>query len=496
MGLVIKESIKSTVTTFSGALLGLLTMIFSVKIFSLEEYGFYQSILKICAILGYFFILGFDYTLLIIGQRYPDDDKKRGAFLRYCLIVPLAIFFLLLIPFLLLKDVIISQIDADDTHYYERYFYYFPIITFIFIIIYWFSGYLRSKNKSTSAYFLHDVVLRIANLLVIFLFAMDVLSFEGFVLGLMLSLLLPAVWSILLSRKQKGFTLSVQETLDKSEKRHIVEFAFFHMMVVVSSMLIFHIDSFIFPYIVEDSLKKIGVFSLSLYVISVLRMPLRVVGLNAIPTLTQYYDQKNHIKLKELFGRSSLNLQLLGSLMCVLVIINVSDIQTILDTWKAGYGYFEEILPILIIGVWIELCLGLNFEMMGISKYYRYTFWMSCLYLILSVSLFVYLGNEWDIKGAAWAFSISLILFSISKSVFVHKKIGLQPFDKDAYKIAILTFFCLFFYFFPCVIHPFVSIFVRSIVVILTFSFVSIKWKIGEDVGHLYFKLRNRLKGQ
>jgi len=493
MGLVIKESIKSTITTFSGALLGLMTMIFSVKHFSFEEYGFYQTVIKNTSILAYVFILGFDYALLILGQRYSQQSQKYGAFLRYTMKIPLVFFIISCIIFLSLKSFVLEHIDAEDVHYYDNYFYYFPVITGIYLILYWAMGFLRSQNLSTQAYFVQDILIRIGNLILIALFAGKIIDFQGFMIGLSFSILVPTIWAVILSTRQVQFTWNKQMPLDSADKKYITEFAIYHMMVVIASMLIFHIDSFLFPYLSDDGLKDVGLFSLCLYVMSVLRMPLRVVGLSATPTMTKYYDDKDQVKLKELFGRAALNLQLLGSLMCVMVLINIEDIQWILNSWKPGYDNFVNIVPILIIGVWVELSLGFNFEMIGISKYYKYSFWISLFYLIISILLFILLVDNAGINGAAWAFTISLIIFSCAKSVFVMKKLQLSPFSKDTIKVMILSLFCLLTYFLPLDIHPFINIFVKIAITTLLFVIISLKWSIGEDIEHIYRKLKDKI---
>lgn len=493
MGLVIKESIKSTITSFSGAVLGLITMVLSVKFFSQDEYGFYQTILKNCTILGYVFILGFDYTLLILGQRFGTDPMKSASFLRYTMKVPILFFGISLIIFFACSSLLFNKIDSVELSYYKEHFFKFPAITFLYLVLYWTLGFLRSKNLSTFAYFLQDVVIRIGNIVLIILYGFGWIDFTGFMIGLVLSILVPVIMAIKKTYKHPDFNLKKAQSLNISDKKYILEFSFYHMMVVLASMMIFHIDSFLFPFINNDGLKNVGIFSLCLYVMSVIRMPLRVVGLSATPTLTTYYDESNQSKLQELFSRSALNLQLLGGLLCVLVLVNIDNIQWILDQWKYGYHEFKTLIPILIIGVWIEMCLGINFEMIGISRYFKYSFWMSIFYLIISVIGFVLLTHAFGLIGAAWAFSIALIFFSLLKSIFVMKKLHLSPWSTDSLKVIATCALMLLISFLPLLFHPVIDLIIKSLLIVVTFTFISLKWQIGEDVRHIYNKLIKKI---
>lgn len=494
MGFVIKESIKSTVLGLIGAVLGAIGIVLAMKTFTKPELGLQQSLSRNSTLIVYLVAMGFDYTLMVMGQRFGVGNPKRGAFLRYSLIIPLVCFVVVLFPFLFLKDWVLDFLKPEDQVLMGQYYFYYPLITFFYLALFWISGYLRSIERTTFTILINEVLLRGIVLVLLLLFLMDWISFTQYVMLFAFSFLLPITMSVYHARKNRGFSFKVQETLTKAEKTKIFDFAFFHMMIIFSSVLAFQIDGFVFMIFPDIGLSNIGIYSICIYMVSILRMPLRMVGQNAIPSFTNYYDEGNMLKLRELYGRSALSTLTLNCLLTVLILVNLSEIQAIVDMWKPGFELISVLVPILLLGVFVELSVGLNFEILGVSKFYRLSFWIALGYLIAIVFLFYFGVKGWGLIGGAWAFSISMILFSLAKMSAVLIKFKMKPFSIDTLKVLAIAVLSLLVYFLPQLDHAFLSIMYKTVIVVLMYVGLIYGYKVGEDAPRIIGMVLERIR--
>lgn len=481
-----------------GAALGAVAILLAMKMFSKAEFGLQQSLNRNTSLAIYFIIMGFDYTLLVMGQRYHRDHPKRGAFLRFSLFLPLLCFLVSVIPFILFRDWIIAHVEDDHKYLIEKYYYAYPLITLFYLIYYWLNGYVRSIEKATFVFFVNEILLRLLLVGLLLSFLLGWIDFTDYVWMFSFSFVFPILIVLRKAWKDRGFSFRVKEPLTKEEKTKIFDFAFFHMMIIFTGVLAFQIDGYLFPSLSNQGLENIAVYSTCIYAVSVLRTPLRVLGQNAIPTLTHYYDEGDLPKLRDLYKRSSLNVQILSCFLCLLLLLNMHNIQELANFWKQGYESISILIPILLLGVFIELACGLNFEILGVSRHYRVSFYLATGYLLLIVILFYFLVRSYGLTGAAWAFSLSMMAFSIARSVVVGRLFQMSPLSRDSFRILSVSILCGFIYFLPSIGHPIPDLILRSAMVSIIFIACCYYGKIGEDVPRLVnfiLKKLNLIKG-
>ena len=92
-------------------MLGALAIVLATRAFPQDEYGLQQSLSRNTTLAVYFIALGFEYGLLVLGQRFLPGNPKRGAFLRFSAFVPLLFFLVCCIPIIAFKKSIHSFIN-------------------------------------------------------------------------------------------------------------------------------------------------------------------------------------------------------------------------------------------------------------------------------------------------------------------------------------------------------------------------------------------------
>lgn len=475
-------------------MLGALAIVLATRAFPQDEYGLQQSLSRNTTLAVYFIALGFEYGLLVLGQRFLPGNPKRGAFLRFSAFVPLLFFLVCCIPIIAFKESILSFINVEDRIYIERYYYAYPLICFFYLILFWLSGYVRSIERSTFAFFVNEIVLRVLILALVMLYWFGFIDFDQYVWLFSISFVIPIAMMLWSSRKHPGFTFTIQEQLTRQDKKYIVDFSVFHMMIVFASVLAFQIDGFLFLFLSDTGLANIAVFSVCIYAVSILRTPLRVLGQNAIPTFTRHYDEGDFPKLKSLYQRSSLNMQMLSTLLALLLLINLPSIQLLANEWKSGYESLAGIIPIMLLGVYVELSCGLNFEILGVSKHYRLSFYLAVVYMILIVVCYSILVNNFGIVGAAWAFTLTMILFSVMRSFVVKRIFNMLPWVPGTLKILMVGLLASIVFLIPRFENVFVDMALRSLICSAIFLSLCYFLRIGEDMHRIVDLILARIK--
>lgn len=429
MGIVIRQSIKSVIVTLGGVLLGALIAVLSTKFFPKNELGFRENLIKVSIWTSYLAIFGFNYTVLIFGQKYPPGHEKRSNFLAITSVIPLVLSIIVSTGFFIMEPYLNDIYHGEDAAMMHQYIWLFPLLTLLTAMIGWMEGYLQSLHKTALQNLAREVIARIIYIVLIVLFAIQVISFHTFIWLYVILYLVPFLFLLYIAIRNPGFHFSYKKgVFSSAEIKEIFRFSGYHMLTVASTVLILQLDVFLLGPL--GGLEQVAVYSIATLAISMLRNPTRVIGIAATPAFTQTYNEGDLIGLRNLFSRSAINMQIIGVCMFVLVYVNINNIEGVMAIIKGGYSQIKPLIMILMLGQLFDMITGLNFELIGVSKYYRFNFWIALVLMILVFILNYFMIKEIGIYGAAWATTIGLVIFNISKTFFLWNKMGIQPFSK------------------------------------------------------------------
>ena len=91
MGIVLRQSVKTTTITFAGAVLGALTIYLSTKYIPGQGYGFSKTILTHALLASQLTMVGMHSTLHILLNRYEASDSRRKVLFTMSMIVPVIV---------------------------------------------------------------------------------------------------------------------------------------------------------------------------------------------------------------------------------------------------------------------------------------------------------------------------------------------------------------------------------------------------------------------
>lgn len=466
--------------------MGALVAVLSARFFPKEELGFRENLIKISLWVSYFGLFGYNYTLLIYAQKYPPGHPKRSSFLSIVAFFPILFTTIISIAYWIFFPYVAHLYqNGNDASMMLHYKSLFPLLTFFSIIIFWLESYLQSLNKTALQNFAREILARIIYITLIILFSFNVISFSQFIWLYVITYLIPLSYLLFFAMRNKGFEFSyVKGAFSLSEIKELFRFSGYHMLTVTTTVLILILDAFIIGPIA--GLEALAIYSLATLAIAMLRNPTRVIGVAATPTFAQSYNDGDMTKLSTLYTRSSINMQVIAVAMLALVYINAHNMQAVIDLIQTGYQEVKLLVMILLIGQFSDMITGLNYELIGVSKYYRFNFWIAIALLIFIVVLNYFFITHFGLAGAAIANSTGMVLFNIAKAVFLWKKMHMQPFNKNS-GIVLTTGLAIavIAYLIPYLGNVWLDIAVRSFVFISALWFVLYKLNVAEDLTNI-----------
>ena len=89
MGIVVRQSIKTTLVTLFGAVLGAIIVLVSTYLLPVQYYGFIKNITNQALTFSYFLLMGVPATLMVYIHKYQEEPKKRKTLLGFSLLIPI-----------------------------------------------------------------------------------------------------------------------------------------------------------------------------------------------------------------------------------------------------------------------------------------------------------------------------------------------------------------------------------------------------------------------
>lgn len=427
MGIVFRQSVKTSLIIFTGALLGILTIWLSTKYIARQPLGFTGNLTYNCLLLAQIAILGLNATLAVYIHRYPPGDPKRKLLLSFCIGLPVILCLIAIAPFLLIKSWVINHFQQADQLYMARYYLLIPVYTILFVLQMLLEQYLSTQMKVAVAAFMREVVLRLIIIALILLFAAGKISFNVFVITSVLSYLVPVAVFLFIAASGDGFSFSLDiRAITPAEYKELWHFSWYHFLLAMSVTLMSYLDSVALPLYDKSGFVAVAVYRVAVFLISFLQMPNKAMINPVVTVLSQAVAEDDHLKIKDVFLRSSINILIATIFMAAIIICNLSNAIALLPS---GYEQIGLIFLILFLGRIVDLATGVNDAILSVTKHYKFSFYISIGLIVLLFGLIKWLVPVYGVYGAAWATSITLILFNVGKFLYVWLKLDMQPFS-------------------------------------------------------------------
>ncbi len=489
MGVVFRQSAKNLVVVVLGATIGALIIWLSTKYLTKPQFGFTRNLTNYAVALSQILLLGLNNTLAVYIHRYANDERKKKSLITACLVLPLVIAAVFSVVYMLLRSWILPHFQPADIPYMQRYFYWLPVYTVLFIYMVILEQYLGSQMKVAVSAFMREVVVRAGSIALILLFGFGYIAFDVFVIGSILIYLLPVAIFLLISLTTKGFGIAFHKSdFEKSEYREMVHFSWYHFLLTVSVLLMGYMDALLLPFYDRNGFSSVALYSVAVFFISFLQLPLKALMPASFTVLAKAFADDDMLKAKDIFMRSSLNIFIPTAGLAVLLCCNLENAITIV---KNGYSEILPVFAILFIGNIVNIATGMNDQVLSIANYYKFNFYLSLVLMGVLYLLIRVLVPRYGIYGAAWSTTTILMIFNVLKYLFVWKKLDMQPFSKGTFFVVVAAGAALGCgYFFPhfldqahhVYVRTFLDVAMRSMVIVIVYVLMLLWLKPSPDL--------------
>jgi O-antigen/teichoic acid export membrane protein len=491
MGIVFRQSVKSSLVIFFGAFLGVIVIALSTKYLQKQEFGYLRYLTGQAIVISQIAMFGMNNTLAVFVHKYGERIPQKKLLITLCALAPIVITLLLSIPYFLLKaQFLLLFQNQQDVQMLSRFYFLLPLYIVFWSLIMVFEVYLGSQMRVAQSVLMREVVLRLINICLILLLAADILSFHFFIILNIAAHFIPLCLLLYLSRRTEGFGFSLNfKDFSSSDYKSIVHFAWYHLLLGFSINLLGYIDTLMLGSLDKGGMGSVAVYSVAVYIISVIQIPYRAMSTATVPDLTRAYEQQDQQKVSDLFTRAGMNILIVSVGMAIVLVTNLNNIVLLLNK---EYESIYWVIIILLLGRLVDMATGMNNEMISISKYYKINFYLTIFLVVMIFAFNRLLIPKIGIYGAAWGTTIALIIFNILKLIFLWKKMRLLPYSgKSVYVVLGGLAAGYIGYIIPFMAHPIVDSVLRSVFILIIFTGFLLYFKPSEDLNKYFTSIRN-----
>ncbi len=488
MGIVINQSIKNTIITYIGFVIGAANTLFMYPHFLGETYyGLTGYILSTANVIMPLMAFGVHNTLVKFFSEYATE-KEKERFLSFVIVLPI----LFLIPIVVLGtftyEHIASFLSRENPIIYE-YVWQIPVIGLCMGYYEIFYAWVKVHLQSVFGSFVKEVLLRVfitIFLVAVYLGWMSPLAFINTLMGIYLVTTL-VMFFYAMHVKRVAFSLQFP-----SNTRQILTYSAFIILSGSIATMLLDIDkNMIGQYI---KIENIAYYSVAIFIATLISVPSRAMHQITYPITAKLMTENKHDELNDLYKKTSITLQIVGGLVFLGILLNIHQLYLLLpENYRGG------VFVVFTIGFskYFDLILGNNNAIIFNSKYYKMVLFLGLLLAVLAVTLNVIFIPLYGINGAAFATLISVLLYITAKLLFVVVKMKLFPFTKKTItSLLVFTVFFFAFYYWDFPFHPITNIVLKSTLITALYVLVNYKLKISEDfngvVNTIVQKLRKR----
>ncbi|MFT6055177.1 MAG: O-antigen/teichoic acid export membrane protein [Roseivirga sp.] len=489
MGIVINQSIKSSVIAYLGVLIGYANVLWLFPYFlESEQIGLFRLIQSSAFLMATFGQFGLSSSLVKFFPRF----KNEKGFLAFTLIGGgVGSLFLFLLT-LLFKNQITAYFSQESALFVE-YFSITLLISVCLVQFQIFEAYCRSLLKIVIPTLIRDIQLRLSITVLIALFALGIISFDLLIQVLLgvYALMVISIFGYLKSIQSFSFKLDFS-FLNKKVLKEIVTYSLFMLIGAGGTQIVLQIDSIMVSG--QLGLEATGIYTIAFFIGIVIEMPRRSIAQISSALIAQAFEKEDIPAVNKLYKQTAINQMIIGSLLLIGIWANLENLYSFIPN---GQLYISGINVVLFIGLGklSDMAFGTNGEIIVMSKHYKFNVIAVAILAFLTIGLNLILIPKYGIEGAAIASFLAMLIFNISKFLFVWIKFKIQPFSINTLKFLAIVGVVLFGnQLLPPLENVFFDILVRSIAITILFAILTLGLKVSVEVNGLFKKLITKFR--
>jgi len=487
MGIVIRQSIKASIVSYAGAVIGMVSTIFIYPYFlSPELIGLNRILIDSAFLFAFIAQIGIPNAIIKFSPQLKKLGKLREAY-RYALLLPIISFVFFGTLVFLGKDYF-QGLFTENSPLFSKYF--LLIIPFGLVCIYMgiIENFAVSYFRITIPKLIRDIILRFLLIGSALLFFYLQLSIDLYVLLVITSYALAVV--ILFSyfkRLQRIMSPGEKRSgIPKEVVRAVFPYMGFMLLAGIGSNVVTKVDAFMISSMI--GLSSTGIYTISYFMTSIIEIPSRATLQISSPFVSESLEDNDIPRLKDLYVRYSSNQAIIGGLLLVMLWANINSIFTLMpngDIYEAG----KYVVLFVGLGKLIDVTTGINNVILIYSRYHRYLILFVLTLGIITVSGNYILIPILGITGAAIASLASYFIINSAVILFIKFKLGIQPFTwKSLWIFLLIAVAFLINHLLPTLDSWFFDSLYRSLILLVLFVGFTFYLKLSDDLNALVKK--------
>lgn len=482
MGVIQRQGLKNTITTYLGIAIGFVSLIvIQPQFLTKEELGLTRILYSFSILVAMFVPLGIGNATTKYFPLFKDSNKNHHGYFAFMMLFPLAGFVLAAAILFAIKNFIIAQYISESPMFTEFYYYVFPL-TFILSLITCLNVYCYANYKSTIPAFLNDVVARVLVIVVITVYFLKWITLNQFIscyvglYGIQLLMLLAYIFIF----DKPVFKIDWNYFKEKDFKT-LIRYGLLLWFAGVASIGLKYLDSIMLGKYLP--LSFVGIYTIAAFIPTVIEAPLTALEKIAASRIAFAWAENNRKDILEIYRKSSLYMLALGGLLFTGININIENLLSFLPD---GYQQGATVVFIISLGTLVNMLTGANAPILFNSDKYRWGAFFLIALALVSVALQMVFIPWLGLNGAAIATVSCYVLYNLFMSVVVWKFYNLHPFDKKMLIILFAIIFCFAInYFLPAIENKILDMIHRSVIVTVVYLLLIYRYKVLEEFHHL-----------
>lgn len=435
MGVIQKQSIKGTIYSYIGVILGFVTTGLFYP-FMLEEgqIGVLKLLMSYSALAVQLAGLGFNGVTVRLFPYFKDEETAHKGFLYLGLIVTAIGLVLTIVGLAIFQPWILSKSAEKSTLFIQYFWLIYPLIIFqlVFSLL---DNYYTQLFKSTFAIFIREFVQRILLIASILAYYFNWLNFDQFVYSFVIIVSLPTL--LLIYQIHRDKMLKINPTLkyiDRDLFKQIVKVGLYSILTSFTGVIILNVDSIMLSTMI--GIGATGIYAINYFFGVLIKVPIRPMVKISNAVIAESWKKNDIANIKDIYIKSTVNQMVIGSFLILGVLINITSIYQYLPI---SYEEGKFVLVFISLASWIEMTTGVSKSVIGTSKYYYIqSVAMIGLAILVVVTNYIFIPI-YGIAGAGFASFLSLTAFNAFRYFYIWYKFKMQPFGIAHLKIILLS---------------------------------------------------------
>ena len=441
-------------------------------------------------------MFGSSSLIIRFFPNFRDEENGHNGWLGFNLgLVGIGFSLLLLIVFLF-KDGIYTFYAEKPDLYLDYLPYALPFVFFMAI--------LNILGRHSSNFLrivvppiFSNILLKISVPTLVILFSLGWLSFDDIFDWTVIVYVIAVIATLIYLRFLGQLFLKINfKYYTKKIRKEMFSYGGYGFFGSMSAILATQIDIFMLGNLVD--LRNVAAYTIGFFISDVIDVPRRALEGISNPILSDAFKNNDQKKIAQLYSKTALTQLTIGLLLFIGIWASIDDLFSIIPN---GGRYQDGKIVVLILGIGtlIDQATGINSHVIGYSRFFRFHFWLIVVMGAINIGSNLFFIPMFLGAGAAIATMISKIVYNLSKTLFVWKKMKMHPFSS---KYLVLIVFALIAYFVgtgvPTLSHNMFTVILglglRSLIITVIFVSGIYYFEVSKEVNDLIDKGISLLK--